>query len=107
MIRIVNCRTHHGAHIYVGRPSPLGNPFAIGRDGDRDAVIAQYRHWLWQQVLCESGAVWDELQKLVAIAAARELVLGCWCSPQPCHADVIKNCVEYLSRCSSNQVTSL
>ena len=49
----------------------------------------------------------DELQRLVFIAATRDLVLGCWCSPQSCHADVIKNCVEYLSRCSSNQVTSL
>ena len=33
--------------VYVGRPSPLGNPYAIGRDGDRAAVVARYRRWLW------------------------------------------------------------
>ena len=32
---------------YIGRPSPLGNPFAIGRDGTRDEVIAKYREWLY------------------------------------------------------------
>jgi Domain of unknown function (DUF4326) len=26
--------------VYVGRPSKWGNPFAIGRDGTRDEVIA-------------------------------------------------------------------
>ena len=27
--------------VYVGRPSIWGNPFAIGRDGTRDEVIAK------------------------------------------------------------------
>ena len=35
---------------YVGRPSPLGNPFVLGRDGNREEVIAEYRHWLWAQM---------------------------------------------------------
>ena len=26
---------------YVVRPSPLGNPYALGRDGSREQVIAQ------------------------------------------------------------------
>ena len=26
---------------YVGRPSPLGNPYALGRDGNREQVIAK------------------------------------------------------------------
>ena len=28
---------------YVGRPTALGNPFAIGRDGSRAEVIQLYR----------------------------------------------------------------
>ena len=28
--------------VYIGRPSPWGNPYAIGRDGTRDDVIAKY-----------------------------------------------------------------
>ncbi|SEA87911.1 DUF4326 domain-containing protein [Rubrimonas cliftonensis] len=35
--------------VYVGRPSKFGNPFVIGRDGDRDTVIRRYRDWLLAQ----------------------------------------------------------
>ena len=28
------------AAVYIGRPSIWGNPFVIGKDGSRDAVIA-------------------------------------------------------------------
>lgn len=35
--------------VYVGRPSSLGNPYALGRDGSGDGsgepVIAQWRRW--------------------------------------------------------------
>ena len=30
---------------YCGRPSPLGNPFVIGRDGTRDEVCDKYEAW--------------------------------------------------------------
>src|SRR6266545_1014886 len=32
--------------IYVGRPTAFGNPFELGRDGDRDEVVERYRRWL-------------------------------------------------------------
>jgi hypothetical protein len=35
---------------YVGRPSALGNPFVVGRDGSREEVIAKYRRWLWARL---------------------------------------------------------
>src|SRR5690554_3305781 len=35
--------------VYIGRPSKWGNPFVIGKDGDRDEVIAKYRQWLLAQ----------------------------------------------------------
>ena len=31
----------HGA-VYCGRGSPYGNPFVIGRDGDRDQVCEHF-----------------------------------------------------------------
>jgi len=46
MIKIVNKRNYTGPGIYIGRPSPLGNPFVIGRDGDREEVIRKYREFL-------------------------------------------------------------
>ena len=65
--------------VYIGRPSPFGNPFVIGRDGDRGAVIRKYRAWLLAQ-----PALVERVR--------RELggkVLGCWCVPLPCHGDVL------------------
>ena len=65
--------------IYIGRPSKWGNPFVIGKDGDRDEVIAKYRAWLLTQ-------------PATVEAAKRELVgkdLVCFCSPKSCHGDVL------------------
>jgi len=50
MINIVNRKSYRGEGVYIGRPSPLGNPFKIGRDGTRDEVVARYREWLWRQI---------------------------------------------------------
>jgi hypothetical protein len=65
-------------YVYIGRPSKWGNPFAIGRDGDRNAVVAKYAVWIAQQ---------PEL--LQAIPELVDKVLGCWCAPQACHGDVL------------------
>ena len=65
--------------VYIGRPSKWGNPFRIGPNGDRAAVIEAYREYLRTRL------------DLVA-AARRELVgrdLLCWCAPLPCHGDVL------------------
>ena len=35
-----------GKSDYIGRPGVLGNPFAIGRDGNREAVVEKYRTYL-------------------------------------------------------------
>lgn len=65
--------------VYVGRPSPFGNPFVIGRDGERAEVIAKYREWLQQQPALVAR-VQQELR-------GKDLV--CWCAPHACHADVL------------------
>jgi len=75
------------ARIYVGRPSPLGNPFAIGRDGTREEVIEKYRAWLGT-----TDAALDELIRIRAIPG--DIELECWCAPAACHADVIKAALE-------------
>lgn len=56
-----------------------GNPFTIGRDGDRAEVIRKYEVWLLSQ------------PDLVALARRdlRGKVLGCWCAPRACHGDVL------------------
>ena len=94
MIRVVNKRTHRGAAEYIGRPSPLGNPFVIGRDGDRDAVVAKYADWLARQA-AEPGPVREALVRLWRKAKAGEDIhLCCWCAPQRCHGDEVRAFLE-------------
>ena len=80
--RVVHCkREKHD--VYIGRPSKWGNPFAIGKDGTRDEVIAKYEAWIREQ-----PALMASLPEL------RGKVLGCWCAPQACHGDVLARLAE-------------
>ena len=65
--------------IYVGRPSKWGNPYQIGISGTRGEVIQMYREDL-EDALASNPRYLDELE-------GKDLV--CWCSPLPCHADVL------------------
>ena len=88
--RVVN-RRRAPFDVYIGRPSPWGNPFSH-QDGtlakfkvaNRAEAIARFREWfLGQPALVER--------------ARRELrgkVLGCWCKPATCHGDVIAEIVD-------------
>jgi Domain of unknown function (DUF4326) len=80
--RVLN--KHHGniprSAVYVGRPSKWGNPFVIGKHGDRQMVVTQYRSWL-----CDQPAL------LAALPELRGRDLVCFCAPRACHADVLKD----------------
>lgn len=65
--------------VYIGRPSKWGNPFVIGKDGDRDEVIAKYRAWLMSQP--------DLIAQARKELAGKDLV--CFCAPKACHGDVL------------------
>jgi hypothetical protein len=74
---VVHCkRAKHD--VYIGRPSKWGNPFEIGKDGDRETVIRKYREWVVTQP-----------HLMAALPELRGKVLGCWCAPQACHGDVL------------------
>ena len=77
---------------YVGRPSPLGNPFEINAKigNTRDVVINKYRQWLKEKIAKRDSVVLSALETLRKRAIEqRTLILVCWCSPDKCHADVI------------------
>jgi Domain of unknown function (DUF4326) len=75
---VVHCK-RNAYDVYIGRPSVWGNPYVIGRDGTRREVIAKYNVWIRSQ------------PALVARAKSelKDKILGCWCSPAPCHGDVL------------------
>lgn len=83
---------------YIGRPSPFGNPFIIGRDGSRARVISKYREWLAAHLTNPPtlhGPLRAAFQELWQRHEAGEHIrLFCYCAPDPCHGDVIKELAE-------------
>ncbi|WUD76910.1 DUF4326 domain-containing protein [Streptomyces sp. NBC_00510] len=90
---VVNLKGHrddpaYADVVYVGRPthrggwhlagSPLASPYRPGPDGTRQEVLDKYREHLLGRP--------DLLAMLPALRGRR---LGCWCLPEPCHAQVI------------------
>lgn len=76
-MRVVHCKKEK-FDVYIGRPSKWGNPFVIGRDGTRDDVVIKYEEWLRTNI--------DLLDSLWEL---RGKILGCWCSPERCHGEVL------------------
>ena len=73
-------------YVYIGRwnwhiqiSSKWGNPFAIGRNGTREEVIAKYKEYIINK---------PELLKLIPIELKNK-ILGCWCAPLLCHGNVL------------------
>lgn len=75
--RVVHCK-RAAFDLYIGRPSIWGNPFIIGRDGDRAEVIQRYEQWIVTQ-----PRLMEQVHQL------HGKVLGCWCSPLACHGKVL------------------
>ena len=74
---VVHCKKSK-YDVYCGRPSKWGNPFEIGRDGNREEVIKKYKEYLLKN---------EELLK--DLGELRGKILGCWCAPQACHCEIL------------------
>ncbi len=82
---VVNKSRGAAYDVYIGRPSCWGNPFVIGRDGDRAAVIAQYERWIATQP-----------HLLARLGELRGKRLACFCAPQACHGHVLARLADAL-----------
>jgi uncharacterized protein DUF4326 len=92
--KVVHCK-RDPYDVYIGRPGKWGNPFFIRlsalhdmaeylpdsehMEGSRAWSLAQYRKWIQNQ-----PELMNSLHEL------RGKILGCWCSPKPCHGDILK-----------------
>jgi len=100
MIRVVNkrARVPAGGHReYIGRPSILGNPYRIGIDGNRAQVVEKFRAHLEELLKDPNHPVTRRITELAFIARSGDLFLVCFCSPQSCHGDVIKEAIERIN----------
>jgi hypothetical protein len=102
MIRVINKRHHPDADgEYIGRPSPLGNPFSHIKSSKyasimvstRREAVSRYREWLEEQP--EDSEAKKAFRNLVEkYKRDNELVLICWCAPADCHGHVLADMIE-------------
>lgn len=105
MIYVANIKTYNfkdfpsgSASVYVGRAmpgrpgSPLHNPFKLAKGESRDECLSKYIKWFNDQPA--DSPAHKEIVRLVEIARNGDLVLLCWCAPEQCHGDVIKEVIE-------------
>jgi len=95
LINIKNKSTYSGKGEYIGRGSPLGNPFKITEVMLRHMVIDTYAVWLRDHIITEEDIILAELNRLFNILLCEQkLILICHCSPKPCHGNIIKQVLE-------------
>lgn len=88
-------RRPDATNVFIGRPSPLGNPYVINKDGMRAAVIRKYRKWLDTQIADRNPEVLEALRIIAQQHKdGRTVVLLCFCYPKACHGNVVKDTVE-------------
>lgn len=83
---VVNRRRTARFDVYVGRPSIWGNPFSHEQEGTLAAHLVATRAEAiakFEEYLLASPDLMTRLHEL------RGRVLGCWCAPLPCHAEVL------------------
>ena len=101
MILVVN-KSKCSRGVYIGRGSPLGNPFshrakskAAFRVVSRHEAVKRYRGWLEEQLEDPNALAGKAFLNLVEFYRDYgELTLVCYCKPLDCHGDVIKEMIE-------------
>lgn len=83
---LVNVREHGREGVrMIGRSTQFGNPFLMKKDGgeySREGCVEAYREWFEDKIRTDP-------EFRAAVEELRGKTLGCWCSPQACHGDVI------------------
>lgn len=67
---------------YPSKSSIFANPYKIGKDGERNDVIIKYKKYILDKINT-SIEYQEEFEKI------KGKNLGCWCSPEKCHGDVL------------------
>jgi len=79
MTKVIHIRNKTGSpdEVYIGRGSKWGNPYVIGKDGNRTEVIDRYLKY----------AIRHFGDRDLEVLRGKTLV--CYCKPQACHGDVL------------------
>lgn len=82
-------------YVYIGRPKKglgdgyFGNPFPVDRIRDREEAIVSYERHARERIA---------LDEVFArrVADLNDKILVCFCSPKPCHGNVLSRLAEEL-----------
>lgn len=89
--------------IYIGRGSPLGNPFthvelsetkAQYKCNTREEAISSYEDYINQKIRDRDVNICKELNRIFSAAIKGDVNLVCFCKPKSCHGDIIKKIIE-------------
>jgi hypothetical protein len=93
MNKVVHCKKA-AYDVYIGRPSKWGNPYshktgttAKYKTDTRAEAIEKYREYILHG---------DGKHLLKDLHELKGKTLGCWCSPLPCHGDILSQLIDEL-----------
>lgn len=78
----------------VDRMSPVGNPFYMNDESQRDIVCDKYESYFQTQLENNTQFKMYLQTMLTALKQYGKLNLYCWCAPKRCHAETIKSWLE-------------
>lgn len=94
--RVVN-KYKESYDVYIGRGSPLGNPFshkegtkAWYKVGTREESITAFEDYIRKVLPTDPDLI-------LYLKSLKGKTLGCFCKPQACHGDVIVKIIEELT----------
>ena len=97
MITIKNLRTEKPDpkniwQVRVDRASVLGNPFVLVTEIERQGVCDMYRDYFNNMLPNTNSEFYSELLRLERIYGHEgKLELFCWCAPDRCHCETIRD----------------
>jgi hypothetical protein len=72
---------------YPKKASVFCNPYKIAKDNTRDDVTNLFREYIMKKLEEDSS-----LKSL--LCSYKGKTLGCWCSPERCHGDILVELIE-------------
>lgn len=93
---IIVCNKHNSykrkdyIYIPIYRPHPLGNPYVLTKEEQRNDVIEKFKNnfdLLYSEKEEFKKAIDDVI---IILSKGQNVAMECYCKPKPCHGDIIK-----------------
>lgn len=106
MLKVVNKYLHEATEqdVYIGRGSPLGNPFTSIKNRQtkakevcesREESVKKFDQYIFHEIQNNNRIICDELNRIYLMAKKGDVNLVCFCKPKACHGDVIKKYIDF------------